>query len=64
MDRSRPTYAEELALLIRAFQRLFVERALLETHGNISAAARLAGMDRPNFRRLMKRAGISKPVSQ
>ena len=39
-----------------AFDRAYVERRMKQTGGNVSEAARLAGMDRSNFRRLLKKA--------
>jgi DNA-binding NtrC family response regulator len=47
-------YAEAKRLAMRAFERRYLS-ALLERHGNnISSAARAAGVDRSNFRRLLK----------
>lgn len=40
---------------MEAFDRAFVERMLARAGGNISEAARLAGLDRANFRRIMRR---------
>ena len=47
------TQAKEKAAL--AFERAYVERLLKRTGNNVSEAARQAGMDRSNFRRLMKK---------
>ena len=38
-----------------AFDKVYVERLLKRTTNNVSEAARQAGMDRSNFRRLMKK---------
>ncbi|MGA9524298.1 MAG: sigma-54 dependent transcriptional regulator [Myxococcaceae bacterium] len=47
-------YAEAKRLSMRAFERRYLS-ALLERHSNnISSAARAAGVDRSNFRRLLK----------
>ena len=47
-------YAEAKRLAMRAFERRYLS-SLLERHGNnISSAARAAGVDRSNFRRLLK----------
>lgn len=40
---------------IRSFERLYVEGLLAETAGNISDAARRAGLDRSNFRRILSK---------
>jgi DNA-binding NtrC family response regulator len=37
------------------FDRTYVERLLKRAEGNLSEAARQAGMDRSNFRRLVKK---------
>ncbi|MCC6556812.1 MAG: sigma-54-dependent Fis family transcriptional regulator [Polyangiaceae bacterium] len=49
-------YAAAKERLIGAFDRAYVERLLARSGGNVSEAARQAGMDRPNFRRLRRRA--------
>jgi len=47
------TQAKEKAAL--AFESAYVQRLLKRTGNNVSEAARQAGMDRSNFRRLMKK---------
>ncbi len=42
-----------------AFTRRYLERKLADTGGNISRAAALAGMQRPNFKREMRKLGVS-----
>jgi DNA-binding NtrC family response regulator len=41
-----------------AFERQYVQRALELARGNITEAAQLAGVDRSNFRRLMRRLDV------
>jgi two-component system response regulator HydG len=41
-----------------AFERRYLERVMQRSHGSVSEAARLAGLDRTNFRRLLQRHGI------
>ncbi len=48
--------AKELA--VARFERHYLQALLARHDGNISAAARHAGMDRSNFRRLLKRHGL------
>ena len=48
--------AKEIALA--AFEKRYLESILEKTKGNISESARLAEVDRSNFRRIMKRYGI------
>jgi DNA-binding NtrC family response regulator len=43
------------ALAIEAFEARYVREALERSDGNVSEAARLAGLDRSNFRRLARR---------
>ncbi len=50
------TLAKQAAL--SAFERRYLGAMMRRTKGNLSEAARLAGMDRSNFRRLLKAAGI------
>ncbi|MBX2800043.1 MAG: sigma-54 dependent transcriptional regulator [Myxococcales bacterium] len=52
-------YIEARRLFLDDFQQRYVE-AILEAHdGNVSAAARSAGMDRRSIQRIMKRARMS-----
>jgi DNA-binding NtrC family response regulator len=51
-------YNEAKARALRAFDRVYVQTLLERTGGNVSEAARLAGLDRSNFRRIIKRAGL------
>jgi DNA-binding NtrC family response regulator len=48
-------YAEAKDRVVGAFDRTYVEQLLKRVGGNVSEAARLSGMDRSNFRRLMKK---------
>ena len=58
-------YAEAKRLAMRAFERRYLS-ALLEKSGhNVSSAARAAGVDRSNFRRLLKQYEVVRgPVQQ
>ena len=47
-------YTEAKKLAISAFDRRYIASVLRAHGGNLSAAARAAGMDRSNFRRLIK----------
>jgi DNA-binding NtrC family response regulator len=40
------------------FERRYVTRLLGQTRGNLTQAARTAGLDRTNFRRILHRLGI------
>jgi DNA-binding NtrC family response regulator len=48
------------AAVIQAFERSFIERALQESRGNVSAAARLSNTERRAFGKLMKKHGLTK----
>jgi DNA-binding NtrC family response regulator len=48
-------YAEAKERTIDAFDRAYVEQVMSRVGGNISEAARQAGIDRSNFRRLRKK---------
>jgi two-component system response regulator HydG len=41
-----------------AFEKRYLSRVMEKSHGSVSEAARLAGLDRTNFRRLLQRHGI------
>jgi DNA-binding NtrC family response regulator len=49
-------YADAKDHAVEAFDRAYVGRLMKRAGGNVSEAARLAGMDRSNFRRLLKKA--------
>jgi transcriptional regulator of acetoin/glycerol metabolism len=44
--------------LLATFDRTFLTRVILRAGGNLSKAARLAGIDRTTFYRLMERHGL------
>jgi DNA-binding NtrC family response regulator len=48
--------AKEVAM--GEFDRRYITELLNQTGGNVSQASRMAGMDRSNFRRVMKRYGM------
>jgi DNA-binding NtrC family response regulator len=50
------TQAKQSAL--HAFEKRYLGALMRKTEGNLSEAARQAGMDRSNFRRLLKANGI------
>lgn len=55
-DLTEGGYAEIKDRVVNTFDQVYVERLLKRVGGNVSEAARLAGMDRSNFRRLVKKA--------
>ncbi len=58
-EEPSPTQHLPLAEARMAFEVEYVSRLLQQTEGKASQAARLAGMDPSNFRRLLKRLGLS-----
>jgi DNA-binding NtrC family response regulator len=54
-DFSDLPYAEAKRRAVEAFERAYVGDLLKRTGGNLSEAARQAGLDRSNFRRVMKK---------
>src|SRR5262249_2361147 len=48
-------YADAKERASAAFDKEYIERIMARTSGNVSEAARQAGMDRSNFRRLLKK---------
>ena len=48
-------YADAKERANQSFDKAYVERLMHRTSGNVSEAARQAGMDRSNFRRLLKK---------
>ncbi|MEN0068279.1 MAG: sigma-54 dependent transcriptional regulator [Myxococcota bacterium] len=55
-------YMEARRLFLDDFQQRYVEAILEEHAGNVSAAARAAGMDRRSIQRIMKRSRSTDPV--
>ena len=51
-------YAEAKKIAVRAFERRYLSSLLEKSQGNVSRAARDAGIDRSNFRRLLKQFGV------
>ncbi len=49
---------EAKRLASTAFERAYLQRVMQRAHGSVSEAARLSGLDRTNFRRLLQRHGI------
>lgn len=43
------------------FERCYLSSVLSQANGSVSEAARIAGLDRTNFRRLLHRYGIQRP---
>lgn len=60
-DLSSMPYADAKDKAVDAFDRAYVERLMKRASGNVSEAARQAGMDRSNFRRLLKKVRSKKP---
>lgn len=48
---------------VDVFEKAYFEQLLAVADGNMSEAARLAGIDRTTLYRLMERHGLQKPVS-
>jgi DNA-binding NtrC family response regulator len=53
-------YAQAKKLALRAFERRYLASVLARSGGNISMAARAAGVDRSNFRRLLKQYDVQR----
>jgi two-component system response regulator HydG len=51
-------FAEAKERAVASFERAYAERCLMHAAGNVSEAARVAGLDRSNFRRLMRRCEL------
>jgi two-component system, NtrC family, response regulator HydG len=54
-------FLEARSRTLDSFTRTYLEDALRRAGGQIARAARLAGMDKSNFRRLLRRAGLAQP---
>lgn len=54
MDRP---FTQARKLVLQLFEETYINAMLASTHGNISEAARRSGIDRSNFRRVLKKFG-------
>ena len=52
------SFRDEKKRVVNEFERDFLRRALQRAEGNMSAAARFAGIDRKNFWVLARRHGL------
>jgi DNA-binding NtrC family response regulator len=57
-DDELPPLTEAKRQLIASFEQSYVSKVLRKSKGSVSEAARLAGLDRANFRRLLQRYSI------
>lgn len=55
-------YATQKAIVIDVFKRWFVLNVMTVASGNVSEAARLAGLDRANFTRLVRQTRAAHPT--
>ncbi len=58
IDYFEKPYAEAKKELLNSFSRRYVENLLFKTGGNVTQAARLAGLERQAFQRLMRQFGV------
>lgn len=56
-------YAQAKRLAMRAFERRYLSALLEKSNNNVSSAARAAGVDRSNFRRLLKQYEVGGRVN-
>ncbi len=57
-------FSEAKRLALHEFERAYLRRLLDRTNGNISEAARVAGIDRSNLKRVLSRLGLRDHVSK
>jgi DNA-binding NtrC family response regulator len=58
---TRSPFKEAKQALVTEFERRYIKRLLAEHGGNISAAARVAGIDRMSIHKMLHRLGIDNP---
>ncbi len=58
-DEEFPHIAEAGRKVMHAFRRNYLHRLMLKFSGNLTQAARIAGLDRANLRRLLRAHGIN-----
>ncbi len=57
-------FSDAKRLALHEFERLYLKRLLSKTDGNISEAARVAGIDRSNLKRVLNRLGLRGDVQK
>ncbi len=57
-DITKFSYQEAKNRALASFNKAYITSLLKESHGNISFASERAGMDRSNFKKLIKRYGV------
>ena len=55
------SYRDAKEAVLDSFSKQYLETLLAETGGNVTRAADRAGMQRPNFRKLLKRYKVARP---
>jgi DNA-binding protein Fis len=55
------SYRDAKEAVLDTFSKQYLETLLAETGGNVTRAADRAGMQRPNFRKLLKRYKVVRP---
>jgi len=59
-DPGRLSYEEGKKEALRSFRRIFIERALTATRGNVTRAAERCGLTRAAFQRIMRELGLDR----
>jgi transcriptional regulator with GAF, ATPase, and Fis domain len=59
-DQPLATFADAKDAVVDAFEREYIERLLARTGGNLTHAAKIAGMSRSHFRLVMLKCGIER----
>lgn len=57
-DATRQSFKEAKRQVVEQFERRYVEHALAQSHGRVTAAARASGKDRRAFFELMRKHGV------
>ena len=58
MDYANLEFAQAKKLAIQAFEKRYLTQLITRNTGNISQSSRAAGLDRSNFRRILKKHDI------
>ena len=55
---SGSTFKQSREHILMIFEKQFIEKKLSDAHGNVTLAAKISGMTRQNFQRMMKKYSI------